>query len=478
MTEVRRSALGYLLIHGIVGVLGFSTYLAFSRVVSPDAYADYALIVALAGGVYAFLYSWIGLSVNRFFQDPHLDQAKYVSSIVVMVVALSAVVVLVQLTMMLLWPGPVPMLFLVAGPVITVLLAWFHLSVELSRARMQIANYGAKTLLRAILLLAIGTSLALAGWGASGLLIGFATGLLAAVLSALTKDLGGFALRSASLAPLRDLYAYGWPLAICLGLAWVVGMSDRYLLYWLIGEEAAGQYALGAEVAAQPVWLALTASSRAALPLAGQAYDQAGEQAAKAVLSQFLGIMLVICLPVVALEVVAAPQLAGLLLGQAYAPAAAAIMPIVAIATILQGLRSLHLDMAVHLTKRTRVLIGLWALAAGANVLLNLLLIPRLGIAGAAWATLIAHALATAYFLLRVPRPAVLGLGGRDLLKIVAALAVFVGLLVALRLSFEGFWFFIGAGGAGLIYGAICWLLDPVDFRGLLRLRQHFGRSR
>ena len=472
MTTVARPTLGYLVIHGIAGALGFSTYFVFSRVVPPSAYADYALIIATAGAVSAFLYSWIGVTVNRYFQDTHVDQARYVSSIVVMFAAISTAVVLVQIVALLLWPHPVPLAILIGCPVTTVLWAWFELSLQLARARMQIANYGAKTLLRAALLLGVGTALALAGWGASGLLVALAIGLLAGGLSGLPKDLKGFGVRLAGLAPIRQLFDYGWPLALCLGLAWVVGTSDRYLIYWLIGEEAAGQYALAYGFAQQPVWLALIATSRATLPLAARAYESGGEPAAKAVLSHNLGLMLLVCLPVVVLEVVAAPQLNGLFLGDTYAPAGTAIMPVVAVVALLQGLRSLHLDIAVHLAKRTRVLIGLWALAASANVLLNLVLIPRLGIVGAAWANLIAHLVAGGYFLLWVPRPAVLGLQGRDLLKIVGALVVFTGLLVLLPADLGGTWFLAGTAVAGLIYGAIGWTLNPLDLRNSLGRRR------
>lgn len=463
-----RPTFGYLLIHGLVGVLGFATYFAFSRTVAPAAYADYALIVATATAINAFFYAWIGLSLNRCFQEPHVDQGRYVSSIVVMFAAISAVIVLLQLLLFGLWPRPIPTEILIACPLITLLWAWFELSLQLARSRMQIANYGAKALLRAGILLGIGTALGGLGWGASGLLTGLVIGLVVAGASGLSKDLEGFSLRKADMAPLRHLYAYGWPLALCLGLSWVVGMSDRYLIYWLIGDEAAGQYALAYSFAQQPVWLVLLASSRATLPTAARAYEHEGEPGAKAVLSQNLGIMLMVCLPVVSLEVLTAPQLTGLFLGEAYALAGAAVMPVVAIATMFEGLRAFHLDIAVHLARRTRRLIGLWTLAAAANVLLNLVLIPRFGVVGAAWSTLIAHILAVAYFVLWIPRPDVLGFRGSALLRIGGALVTFAGILVLLPAGLSGAWFLIGVAAAGLVYGALAWLLEPVDLRASL----------
>jgi O-antigen/teichoic acid export membrane protein len=66
------------------------------------------------------------------------------------------------------------------------------------------------------------------------------------------------------------------------------------------------------------------------------------------------------------------------------------LIPIVAIAALLAGLKSFYFDLAFQLGKSTTKQIFPVTLSAVVNVAANLWLIPRLGLMGAAWATLVA----------------------------------------------------------------------------------------
>ncbi len=84
------------------------------------------------------------------------------------------------------------------------------------------------------------------------------------------------------------------------------------------------------------------------------------------------------------------------MVGIEYRATAKLILPLIAIASLLLGLKAYHFDLAFHLGGWT--LGQAWGLlaAAGVNLALNLVLIPRYGVAGAAWATIFAYALALA----------------------------------------------------------------------------------
>jgi O-antigen/teichoic acid export membrane protein len=251
------------------------------------------------------------------------------------------------------------------------------------------------------------------------------------------------------------MIGYGWPIAMSLGLASFVDLSDRYLVFWLVGDVAAGGYALATEFARQPLWFVMTAVSAAALPLAARAYERGGDASAGGVLAQHLNLFLLASLPVVALEVIYADRLVGLLLGAGYREIGTAIMPLAALAVFLNGWRSFYLDFSVHLWNRPRFLVLMWLVIALSNLILNLVLIPTAGVVGAAYATLLAHALGIGYFLLAVPRSRVLYWHGPDLAKIAFALAAFIG---AMRLWPAGdVWFLPACLVSGALY--LCILL-------------------
>jgi O-antigen/teichoic acid export membrane protein len=89
-----------------------------------------------------------------------------------------------------------------------------------------------------------------------------------------------------------------------------------------------------------------------------------------------------------------APELTELLAGERWGTAtadAARVTPIVAVASVAYGLYYMVVS-AVFLERRTKVLPLLTISAGLVNVGLNLLLIPRIGIIGAAWATMAGYA--------------------------------------------------------------------------------------
>jgi hypothetical protein len=122
--------------------------------------------------------------------------------------------------------------------------------------------------------------------------------------------------------------------------------------------------------------------------------ERGGEGQARAQLAHNGELIMAAALAGAAGLVVLAPSILTLLVGAAFRPAAASILPIVVAASAMAGIKAYHFDIAFHLGKHSRKLVLLAALAAVINVVLNLLLIPPLGIMGAAWATLGAYAVA------------------------------------------------------------------------------------
>jgi O-antigen/teichoic acid export membrane protein len=79
--------------------------------------------------------------------------------------------------------------------------------------------------------------------------------------------------------------------------------------------------------------------------------------------------------------------------GEALRDQAARVTPWIAFAGFFAGLTTHYLHEAFTLGRRTGLLFGAMAVPAVANLLLNLLLIPRFGLMGAAWATTASFAL-------------------------------------------------------------------------------------
>jgi len=332
--------------------------------------------------------------------------------------------------------------------------AWFELNVELLRARLQTRAYGWAMGVRSVGALALGTLFILGGLGAFGPLLGL-------VLSMAVVGLG-FAYRhwrtvklQLDRERLRPLLRYGLPLAGTLILSYIVSVSDRFLIAWLLDEAQAGIYAAGYDLANQPVILLMSIVNLAAYPLIVQVWEHEGEASAQAYLVRNLRLLLIVGVPAtVGLAMLARP-FGELVLGASF-HSASAVVPLIALGTLLDGLRVYHTDLAFHLGQRTtrQLQIVLWVFLI--NLGLNLLWIPHMGIRGAAWATVVAYGMALILSIWQGRNIQAVPLGFQELLRTGGA-GIGMGLGLWILTPWIGW---VGAGIVGLVvYGLLLWAL-------------------
>src|SRR5690606_31687941 len=119
-----------------------------------------------------------------------------------------------------------------------------------------------------------------------------------------------------------QIATYGLPLAATSVLAFIVSGSDRFMLAGLIDTAAAGQYAVGYDLAQFTLGLLLNIVNLAAYPLIISAFEKDGEEAARQMLRWTLKLMLLIGLPAATGLAVLAPNVASVLVGADFERAA------------------------------------------------------------------------------------------------------------------------------------------------------------
>ena len=383
----------YAMARGLPGLVNFAALALYTRLLAPDEYGRYALLVAGVGLVNVMVFQWLRLVVARFLQAQALP-GPFLGGILAQFYLLMAATSLTGLALALLWPDPVWQRLLALAVPLLVSQAALELSLVVVSARLEPGRYGIMLGSKALIALGIGALLAWVGLGAAAPVWGLIAGQCVALLL-----FGHHIWRNASMRwPVaeerRQQLGYGLPLIVTFALAWVISGSDRLLLAWLLDEDAVGIYSAGYDLVFQSLTLLLTIINTAAYPLAVKAMEHGGEAEAHKQLAHNGELIVAAALAGAAGLVVLAPAILALFIGEAFRPGAAAILPIIAAATALSGIKAYHFDIAFHLGKRSHTLIWITALAAVINVILNLLLIPLMGIAGAAWATLAAYSIA------------------------------------------------------------------------------------
>jgi O-antigen/teichoic acid export membrane protein len=461
----------YALARGLPGVINFLAIAIWTRLLPPEQYGRYALVIAGAMLANKVVFGWLRLGVLRFLPGLGAGQQAFLSTMkagFVLMVGLTGVVGGIA---MLLVSDPTKRGLLAAGLVLLWSQSLFELHSEIARSQLSPVRYGLLALAKSLLALALGVGLVALGFGAYGLILGLALGMLVAVAPEAVRNFRGTRVRLCERAWLRHLWLYGAPLSGTAALVFVVASSDRFLIAWLLGEDSVGLYAVGYDLASNGMVLLLMIINLAAYPLAVRALEQQGAAAAARYLLQNGTALLAIGLPAMAGLVLLAPNLAHVLVGQAFRADATALIPIIALAALLNGLKEYHLDLAFQLGRQTMWQLWITLSVAAVNVVLNLWWIPVFGIMGAAYATLVAFALGMLLSwrlgrrVFRIPWP------GGDSVKIALA-TVGMGGAIWLVVDGRGVVPLVGQVLCGVAtYGALCWLLDVGGARRKLPLK-------
>jgi O-antigen/teichoic acid export membrane protein len=267
----------------------------------------------------------------------------------------------------------------------------------------------------------------------------------------LTKWFGPLIRPVFSRAVIHDALAFGLPRVPHSIAHQVIGFADRYLLKVYGTLSDVGVYSIGASFGLALKFF-LSAFEAAWTPFFLGVMREPDARRIYATVSTYVVALLVLL--VAGLSAVA-PAVVRLFTTEKF-QAAAAVTPWIALGVMFQGLYLVG-SIGLVITKRTRMYPLTTGTAAAVSVLANLLLIPRFGILGAAWATTCSYAtlaLATVGCSWRVyPIPYEWG----RLLKI--GIAGGAGYLVAVRSVPSGIHALAGIVASGAIltavYGAI-----------------------
>ncbi len=391
-----RDSARYLLGRGVPAVISLLTAGVYTRLVPPDELGLFVITLALASFANAVLFQWLGAGIVRFAPRYADRRSSFLKTVRVAFTAAAVVALLLAAVLWMVLEGHPARSYVPLGAVALCALALFEVHLDLMRSRLATGLYSATFLLRSALTLLLSWQLARLGYGSSGLLLGFAAGWALAPMPMLRFVWRGIGAGEVDPKLLRQLLRYGMPLTMTVLLESFVMTSDRLFLSWLRGPEDAGLYGVAAQLATNTLRVVLQAVSLAILPLAAQAFESRGATAARDELEKGLSVLLAIGLPATVGLSLLAGNIAHVVLGAEYRNAAATLLPVIALAMLLYGLRHFYVDQSFHLGRRTEVQVRIAAIAAVVTVALNLALVPSFGMIGSAWSLVASQALALA----------------------------------------------------------------------------------
>lgn len=191
---------------------------------------------------------------------------------------------------------------------------------------------------------------------------------------------------------IREYFSFGLPTVPRSIGFWLVYLSDRYVISFFLGVTSVGVYSAAYGIGSLPnaIMAVLTFVLLATL---SQLYDEGRLDEVRTHLSYSLKYYLAIVIPFFFGAVILGKPVLRFFTTPEIANGGYLVIYIVALGFLLYGIHNI-ISLILILLKKTKVLLWTWLAAAALNLGLNVWLIPRIGIIGAAITSLIAFILA------------------------------------------------------------------------------------
>lgn len=448
-----KNAASYLLARGVPGIVNFLALAVYTRLLTPDDYGRYALALSFVGLAQVMLFQSIQLVLMRFLPTAEGYSQTTLNHVLSLFLCMMGAIATLGLGVVFFAQGTDWLLLACVAVALTLSQAWLELNLQLAAIRLEPLKYGLISAGRAIVALGLGGFLAWVGVGAKAPMVGLIVGGLSSWLIWGSGYWKNARPKLPNKAEFSNYAAYGLPLVATFALVWVVTSSDRALLSYFMGDEATGVYAAGYDLAQNSLGLLLAIINTAATPLVINALERRGVDAAKAQLKENGELIFAVAFSGAAGLIAIGPQLLHYFVGADFREGALIVFPWIALSAAIVGIKSFHFDIAFHVSKKSKWLVISNGAAAVVNVIANVALIPRYGILGAAWATIIAFFVAMVF-------SCIIGKGVFPMPRLltVALRPVFIAVILYLLVSY------VGHFTNGLIGLMVCLVLGMAVF--------------
>ena len=450
---------------------------------SPEAFGNYSFVFSAVLVLQTSLFYALPIALMRFFpgaaRDGREDGLLKEAYVVFYTMCLAAVVVGVCAE------------FLIDLPVQYRLAAWLAVPMLLFRSLVQLnqsvnrsgnlmRRFNTIECLHAVLGFGFGlAAMYVLGRGAEAIIVGLLTAAVICSFIDMRLLASPFRRTAGALdkAELVRLVEYAWPLVAVAATAMILQNGDRFLLGSLAGAGVLGIFAVAYNLVERPTTLICSSISTATFPLVVQVLEHQGREAARIQAGRNGIALLAVTLPACAGLALTADYIAASLVGPAFREGVAALLPIMSFTALARGVRAHFVDHAFHLSGRPLMMLWTYLPATVLNIGLNLYVVPRYGMFGAAWTALACQGstVVGGWFLGTSLFPVWLPVG-----QVVRCLLAVVPMAVALTLirfplNWYGLFGSILLGGALYIVSAL--VLDVGEIRsiGQRSLRRRFA---
>jgi len=193
---------------------------------------------------------------------------------------------------------------------------------------------------------------------------------------------------------IKPILKSAWPFAIAGALGMLLTNTDILIIGWLRTAEDVGYYSAALRII-QFLYLLPVILQVSTLPLFSRLAQENEGHKFRTVLERTISLIFLVSIPLALGGFILGNQIMSLIFGPQYLPGALSFK--ILMITMIIDFPATVLSAAIFAYNRQKSLIVTSALGGGFNILLDLILIPRFGITGSAFATLFAQFISNYY---------------------------------------------------------------------------------
>jgi O-antigen/teichoic acid export membrane protein len=392
-----KDAVRYVPAKVVPGVVNFIGLLVFTHIFSPEDYGNYFLALTTITVMNMIGSSWVNNSILRFYPEFKLrgNLSELFSNTAFSFIFSNILITLLYLFGFFVLQTHLPeqlVPFLQLG--IFSYLAWssYFMLLHFLRASMQAATFSrfeifsatGKFLLALALVLFLKMGAVSLLWGM--LLINLTLVIFIARRLSLFEKMN-WGLLSPSVA--SGFLKYGFPLALSSLSAWLLMLSDRYLLQYFRSAKDVGIYSVSFSVVDGSLGLLYSILMLAAYPIIVMTWEEKGKATTQQLITELSRYFFILCVPALVGISILGKEVFSLFAGENFVESFR-LVPFFAFCSISQGLFH-YVGKSFELYKKTSILALIFFVAGTINILLNLLFIPAHGYMGAGTAKTISY---------------------------------------------------------------------------------------
>ncbi|UNL85794.1 lipopolysaccharide biosynthesis protein [Priestia koreensis] len=385
----------YLLSRIIPAVINFIAIAYYTRFLSTSHYGEYSLYMVTIGILNVLIFEWLRSSLLRFYSNYNEEKKiTFMSTIFCIYGSLITLIIILSLIVYLLNKTSDIRTWSI-GTLLLILIAWFELNISILRAELNPLRSGMLLIVKSILTLIISVILLKNGLGINSIFIATCAGILiSSIYLSFKKWINMVCFKKVDWKLAKKLLIYGLPITLALSVGIIIQTSDRYLIKLLGSSEDVGIYSVGYDLANNTIYVLMSAISSAAFPLAVNALNIIGIQEAERKVENNIKLFAIISIPATVGLICISNNLSYVLLGKDFQEYAKYVIQLISVAALLHGLKSFCIDVAFQLGNKPKLYIIPNVCAVILNLVLNLILIPPLGIYGSCIASILSYLVA------------------------------------------------------------------------------------